>query len=335
MTTDVEPTSEGQFEAWSGGAVPAPERVRPDLWSLPSPMPDFRMRYALIWANVDPGGAVHLVDAGLDSAANRDLLAAQLEQIAGPGARVATVAITHLHRDHVGMSDWLRETYGATVVMGAGERTQTPGWVDPDVLAATLERWQVPDGERARFTIMVRLAEHQPVVDRFVRDGDVVATAGRTLRVVETPGHTGGHVVYVDDERRQVHTGDHVLPNAYPGIALGAPTPTNPLEDYLMSCRAMEAFSGHEALPGHGYRFTGLAERARASAGHQLRRVGQVAEVLRTAPSATVWETAGRLTWGTPLNGLAVPLQFSALIQTEVLMTYVRDRHPNGTVQPR
>ena len=40
----------------------------------------------------------------------------------------------------------------------------------------------------------------------------------RTLRVVPTPGHTQGHVVFTDSASGLLFAGDHVLPHITPSI---------------------------------------------------------------------------------------------------------------------
>jgi glyoxylase-like metal-dependent hydrolase (beta-lactamase superfamily II) len=117
-----------------------------------------------------------------------------------------------------------------------------------------------------------------------------------------------------------------VLPTVFPGLGLGGATPSNPLADYLASIRRLGPWGGHEVLPGHGYRFTGLGERAAQCAQHQLKRARQVAEVLEEqGPHVSVWELASRLTWTAGWEGLHGFQLLSALSQTEMHRTFVRD----------
>src|SRR5258706_8700114 len=47
--------------------------------------------------------------------------------------------------------------------------------------------------------------------DRFLADGDLVAFGMRTLQALATPGHTGGCMSYVLDDRSRAFTGDALL----------------------------------------------------------------------------------------------------------------------------
>jgi glyoxylase-like metal-dependent hydrolase (beta-lactamase superfamily II) len=73
------------------------------------------------------------------------------------------------------------------------------------------------------------------------------------LRVVPTPGHTKGHVVYLDEQRGLLFAGDHVLPHITPSIGFElAEAGGRPLADYLDSLRLMTRYADTRLLPAHG-----------------------------------------------------------------------------------
>jgi hydroxyacylglutathione hydrolase len=67
-----------------------------------------------------------------------------------------------------------------------------------ELKAATGCRVVGPEAERARV----------PGIDRGVREGDEVEVGGSTLRVIETPGHTAGHVSFHAAREKAVFCGD-------------------------------------------------------------------------------------------------------------------------------
>ncbi|WP_082177703.1 MBL fold metallo-hydrolase [Arthrobacter sp. RIT-PI-e] len=163
--------------------------------------------------------------------------------------------------------------------------------------------------------------------DHELPDGEVLAVPGSVIRVLATPGHTGGHICLVDERRKLLFTGDHVLPAVFPGLGLGGPTVTNPLADYAESVRRVCRYPEHEVLPGHGHRFTGVADRARECLEHQLQRTRQVAAALEEARTRstvpTVWELAAGLTWSAGWAGLQGFQLLSALSQTAMHRDHV------------
>lgn len=77
------------------------------------------------------------------------------------GLRLQGILLTHHHADHVGGVAALRTATGCRVVGPAGEALPEP--VEP------------------------------------VGEGDVVTALGRGWRVLDVPGHTAGHIAYVDE----------------------------------------------------------------------------------------------------------------------------------------
>jgi glyoxylase-like metal-dependent hydrolase (beta-lactamase superfamily II) len=88
--------------------------------------------------------------------------------------------------------------------------------------------------------------------DRWLGAGNVGFGAGE-LKVVPTPGHTKGHVVFLDERRGLLFAGDHVLPHITPSIGFElAEAGGRPLADYLDSLRLMTRYADTRLLPAHG-----------------------------------------------------------------------------------
>jgi len=114
--------------------------------------------------------------AAIDTPETGAVLAA-LEQT---GWRLSHILNTHHHYDHVEGNLELKARTGCTIIGGA------------------------------------RHAEKIPGIDRRVSEGDVVEFGTQHLRVLETPGHTLGHVVYVTDAPKA----DEASPLAFTGDTL-------------------------------------------------------------------------------------------------------------------
>ncbi len=76
------------------------------------------------------------------------------------GGRLDLILLTHHHEDHVAGTDDIRARYGAQVVGAAAD------------------------------------AHRLPRLDQAVVEGDTVTLGDGTARVIDTPGHTRGHIAY-------------------------------------------------------------------------------------------------------------------------------------------
>ena len=326
-------TSSAQLDAWNTSKVPPAELVRDDVIVIPQRMPHGYLSYSLSYAVIDAHGRAHVIDPGWDSDENWEVLAKALAQRGLDARQIASITLTHLHPDHGGMAKRMRAASGAPVAAHRREQASVEGAPTPDAtqeeLDARLADWGVPRerwGELRMPETARGLAEELrriPDVDRRLEDGDRLDVPGSELEVIWMPGHTPGHLGIVDAARGLVYTGDHVIPTIFAGLGLGGASETNPVADSVRSLERIAEYDAFEVLPGHGYRFRGLAERAEASGEHHLRRSREVAAVLAEGGDPTTWQLASRLTWTAGWDGLQHFFLYSALAQTAMHRAYV------------
>lgn len=124
-----------------------------------------------------------VVDPGMDPEA----IVERLETL---GLEPAIVLLTHGHADHIAGNRFFKERWPEIpLVIGAGDAVMLTD-------------------ARANLSAMFGMGLTSPPADRTVREGETVEAAGMTLRVLETPGHSPGHVVYLIEQ-------------VQPGIVLG------------------------------------------------------------------------------------------------------------------
>ena len=88
------------------------------------------------------------------------------------GGRLDLILLTHHHADHVGGTDAIRERFGCPVVGAAAD------------------------------------AHRLPKLDRAVKEGDTVALGDAVGQVLETPGHTLGHIAFYFPDGPALFCGD-------------------------------------------------------------------------------------------------------------------------------
>ncbi|MGY6710049.1 MAG: hydroxyacylglutathione hydrolase [Rhizobiaceae bacterium] len=108
-------------------------------------------------------------EAAIIDAPEENAIRAVLERT---GWSPSLLLVTHHHPDHVAGNLALKERYGLTIIGPRAEASKIPG------------------------------------LDRSVAEGDTIEFAGRTIEVIETPGHTSGHISYHIPQEKLAFTGD-------------------------------------------------------------------------------------------------------------------------------
>ncbi len=115
---------------------------------------------------------LHEPESGKTAAIDAPSAAAIKAALAERGWRLNELFITHHHTDHTGGIEELKAFYGATVTGPEAEADRIPG------------------------------------LTRAVTEKSALAFAGHPIQVLETPGHTLGHVTYYFPDDGIVFTGD-------------------------------------------------------------------------------------------------------------------------------
>jgi glyoxylase-like metal-dependent hydrolase (beta-lactamase superfamily II) len=313
------PASTVQAEAIRARTLPPIEEIRDGIWSISLPFGGRADDYTLGYAIEGTGGSLALIDPGWHTPENEKLLEESLLHIGHSLENVTFVATTHLHIDHASALPFVRSRSGAAVGM---HRVEQAAILDrPTAVArddAKYPRWGVPAELVQNLSDEWSHREFPHVIaDRLLDDGDRIPLPGRDIQALWTPGHTSGHLCFVDADNALLFSGDHVLPEINPGIGLGGESPTNPLADFLGSLGlVMSDYADFEVCPGHEYRFTGLVERAEAMIEHRAIRSEGVARSLDELDRPTLWDVASRQLWSGGWEALTGYRLASALSQT-------------------
>ncbi|UKA64385.1 MBL fold metallo-hydrolase [Arthrobacter sp. FW306-04-A] len=324
----MRPASAKQYAQHLNGGIPDPEEFRPGIWSFAIPfLPG--VPYTLCYVVEDSAKGFHVIDPGADTPSNRDRLKLNLLSIGAGLDDIRSVAVTHLHRDHLGLAAWLIDQNDLAIQLHIDDQEDLISGASnarySDDLEALGLRWGVPENERKRLHTGGGTAGASPIPARIrpLDDSEVLPIPGRTVRVLHTPGHTRGHVCFSLPDEGLLLSGDHVLPHLNPGIGRGGPGGENPVGEYLLSLERLAQYDDGETAPGHGYRFFDLGARRTRIRDHVLRRAGEVTQALKSTPQATTWGLASSLSWGGGWTNLSATRLQSALAQTEMYVEFV------------
>jgi glyoxylase-like metal-dependent hydrolase (beta-lactamase superfamily II) len=121
-------------------------------------------------------------------------------------------------------------------------------------------------------------------VDRWLDDGDLVASDVGDLVALHTPGHAQEHLCFFWRERRALFAGDLILGQGDTTWVAGYP---GCVADYLASIERLRGLGLARIYPAHGDPIDDVEARLVRFASHRRARIAQVEEVLRRMPDAT------------------------------------------------
>jgi glyoxylase-like metal-dependent hydrolase (beta-lactamase superfamily II) len=318
-------TGTEQLAAWRARVMPPVEQLAADLWSVPVPIPNNPLRYVSSYAFAPSGGGLVLLDTGWAADSAWTALVAGLSSIGAALTDVRGVLVSHMHLDHSGLAGRVREASGAWIAMHPADTAIIANATrrDPAFAVAREAGFLVALGASAEeAAAAVGPAEGYrgfsgiAVPDRELADGELADVPGWRLRAVHTPGHTPGHVCFVDELSQRLFAGDHILPRITPNISVHAVEQGNPLFEYLKSLAKVRDLDVDEIMPAHEWRFRGLAERADGIAAHHERRLAELLAAIAAHPDATSWDLAGLLTWSRPWDQYRGRMRISAVTET-------------------
>lgn len=277
--------------------------MAPGVHRIPLPLPNDGLRAVNVYA-VEDGDGLVLVDAGWDVPEAGPRLEAGLAAIGCSLGDVRQFLVTHAHRDHYSNALAVRRAMGTPVGLGAGEEPTlrmlaSPGWAP---MRAQLRQLRacgaglVADELIAMLGARTRPPETWELPDTWLAEGVLDLASGRRFEVVETPGHTRGHVVFHDQAASLLFAGDHVLPTITPSIGFEPALSPDPLGAFLGSLGRVRERPDAMLLPAHGPVAPSVHARVDELLDHHGRRLDEV-EAAVVAGASTPFEVAQRLRW--------------------------------------
>lgn len=194
------------------------------------------------------GVLIHDADTGLTASIDAPETAAVERALAATGWRLTHILTTHHHGDHTAGNLALKEHYGCIIIGPKGEAAKVPG------------------------------------LDQPVAGGDTFAFGGHEVRVIDTPGHTAGHIAYWIPDSEVAFVGDTLFAMGCGRVIEGTPKMMWASLSKLMELPAKtRLYCGHEYTVANA-RFALTIEPGNAA----LQRRAKDSEALRADGKATL-----------------------------------------------
>ncbi len=307
-----------------------PVQIMDGLLQLKVPIPNNPLGWVLPYL-IDGDDGWTLVDSGWNVPEAADALEQQLDDAGVGYGRLKTLLVTHIHPDHYGLAGIVKERSGAKVIIHQRERDLIRSrYKNPDQLLATMGDWLImhgvpPDAMRdlQQSAMPVRSYVEAVEPDEVVWGGERLQIGRFELEVWWTPGHSPGHICFLEREKQFILTGDHVLPTITPNVSLHPQQQGNPLGDYIASLERLEGIDVKTVLPAHEYTFTDLHGRLRGIELHHEERLAEMLAVIGDQPH-TAYYVAKHVKWATgTLESFSPWMQRAALGETLSHLEYL------------
>jgi glyoxylase-like metal-dependent hydrolase (beta-lactamase superfamily II) len=273
------------------------------VYRIPLPLPGDGLRAVNVYA-IDHRDSLTLIDAGWAVAETTMALQRGLAELGHTFTDISRILVTHVHRDHYSHAVELRRRWGTHIALGVGEASSLQAirlMAEGRAVHSALARLRaagaadlagiIASGPRPAGTL-----DHWDPPDEWLDGRQRIALKDRSLDGVPTPGHTRGHVVFVDETAGSLFAGDHLLPHITPSIGFEVAPVPSPLADYLQSLAVTKELPDMQLLPAHGPATASTHKRTDALLAHHDRRLDASAAAV-AAGAHTGLEVARELTW--------------------------------------
>jgi glyoxylase-like metal-dependent hydrolase (beta-lactamase superfamily II) len=191
---------------------------------------------------VDPDGLT-LIDAGLPG--NQKKILKTISSLGHTPTDLKRIIITHADIDHIGSLSALKKASGAQILTSK---------IEAEAMAQGKSSRQIQSGMVLRKVLMGIMLHFMPPIaveaDVILKEGQILPVLGG-LRVVETPGHTPGHISLFSPSTGILFTGDSIVTREGELVrSVKANTWDEAKADE--SARKQAALGAQIVCPGHG-----------------------------------------------------------------------------------
>ena len=237
------------------------------------------------------GNRAALIDTGMASEQNVEILTSKLGELGHSFASLDKVLCTHYHPDHCGLARQFQDA-GTDVFMSKADRRALVNWQQSPAVDKEMAEFygEHPLPEDFCAAVLPAFEFLRTLQQPFFPmdagdDGSVIELAGIPFDLIETPGHTDGHMCLVQREQGVMITGDQVLPDRVVNIALRHQSGyDSALLQYLHSLKKIIGLGPLRGLPGHGGPINDVSARCAELLILHQQKVDRVEAVLTAAP---------------------------------------------------
>ena len=243
------------------------------------------------------------VDTGAPTDDGAALLNAAIDELGIDRSRMSFF-LTHLHMDHAGLIDAVAPK-PASIYLSLTDFNLMAASGDPEYLRIT-EAQASAEGfdcelvhKSARYGMGIPSFSPEGRNLQFVGEGDVIAVGSHRFEVIDTAGHTPGHLSLFHRESGMLFSGDHILFSISPGLGLRLGI-VDTMGIYLKNLEKVRNLGISQLLHSHGEIRPDWRERIAWLENHHRERVEQAFGIIAKHPGIKGSDVVKSLTWNVP-----------------------------------
>lgn len=276
------------------------KEIFPGLYQVPLTLKGFSPGSVNVHLVNDTDGFT-IIDTGWGSQESIACLKAQMAEFSISIQSVKRVILTHFHLDHLGLMGKFKEWNQAIIGIHRNEiELMKVRYSAGDTYWPMTDRFLQANGAPES---VLTPAHHPLATPVYLTDPDILFEGGEeisageyTLKIINTPGHTPGHLSLYEPHRKFLISGDVLLPTIITNAAPHVQQLQNPIRLYLNSLQQLKEMDIGLVLPGHEDVFSGHRKRINEIIEHYRQKTESAwQEIKSNIQPLTAYEVARRI----------------------------------------
>lgn len=277
------------------------EQVYENIYKIEIPLPNNPLRALNSYVIIGQDKNL-IIDTGFNREECRQALMGGLDQL-GLDLKKTDLLITHLHADHSGLAAELNQE-GMKVYAGEidgqmiNKMSKPAYWegFNQDKILFDLEKDQLTFHDHPGY----KYCPKEDIDFIPLKEGDKIEIGDYSLKVLDIPGHTPGHIGLYERQHRLFFAGDHVLDSITPNIAFWG-FEEDILATYFESLNRVYNYDIDYLFPAHRNIIRDHKTRIKELIGHHEDRLKEIEEIIQER--TTVRDVASLMKWDIRAKG--------------------------------